>query len=633
MDRKVTRIFTTTNLQRTRKNFQNKGLKNTVLKISRSVRKEFLNSAVGGSKIALNPLPPTYRQKSFPNVKVAGVFDEFSATVWSEEFDLTLITKATAEQIAAGDQSISHFDLLFVESAWNGNSGEWQYQLTGQSAPSKDLVALVSAFQAQGIPTVFWNKEDPTHFEEFIDTAALFDHIFTTASERIEDYKQRTNATSVHLLPFAASASLHNPIRRSSTVRDGEIAFGGMYFAHKFPERREQMDLLLGAAANVSKNDRDKFVIFSRYVGGEKKYQFPAPLDGYVVGSLPYDKMLRAYRKFKVFLNVNSVVNSESMCARRVFELTAAGALVVSTSSPAIRHFFDPNELFVVEAQREAELLLRSVLNSKLLRDRQIHRGQRKIWGQHTYAHRAARVVEVALGTSTELQKPPRVSVIASTNRPDQLGHLFNQVGRQRGVEVELCLMQHGFDLGEAELHQLASEHDIDVLKIRSADESLTLGECLNELVAISSSPYISKMDDDDFYGEHYLFDLVQAHRFSGADLIGKQAVYVDLVESGAKVLRSPEKEHRWTEFVAGPTLFGPRETFEEFPFASKTRGEDSDLLNRLVRAGKRIYSSDRFNFVQVRHGNSHTWESGDLEFLANGTVVQFEDFRRSVEF
>ena len=235
--------------------------------------------------------------------------------------------------------------------------------------------------------------------------------------------------------------------------------------------------------------------------------------------------------------------------------------------------------------------------------------------------------------TKTQTQDVPRVAVIASTNRPDQLHHLFAQVGRQQGVEVELCIMQHGFFLDENKLQELASEHGIVPRHILAGHESLELGDCLNKLVAMSSSPYIAKMDDDDFYGEYYLYDLVQAQRFSGADLVGKQAVYVDLVSSGAKILRSPEKEHRWTEFVAGPTLFGPRETFEEFPFASRTRGEDSDFLNRLVKAGKRIYSSDRFNFVQVRHGNSHTWEIDDLEFLANGVVVEFEDFRSSVEF
>ncbi|WP_371858334.1 glycosyltransferase, partial [Pseudomonas sp. FW215-L1] len=50
--------------------------------------------------------------------------------------------------------------------------------------------------------------------------------------------------------------------------------------------------------------------------------------------------MLSAYRSFKIFLNVNSVTSSPSMCARRIFEIAASGTAVVSTESAALRNFF-----------------------------------------------------------------------------------------------------------------------------------------------------------------------------------------------------------------------------------------------------------------------------------------------------
>ena len=64
---------------------------------------------------------------------------------------------------------------------------------------------------------------------------------------------------------------------------------------------------------------------------------FPATLAERVVGSLPYRNLLTAYKNYKVFLNVNSVVDSPSMCARRIFEITAAGTPVISTPSEATR--------------------------------------------------------------------------------------------------------------------------------------------------------------------------------------------------------------------------------------------------------------------------------------------------------
>ena len=40
-------------------------------------------------------------------------------------------------------------------------------------------------------------------------------------------------------------------------------------------------------------------------------------------------------------------------------------------------------------------------------------------------------------------------------------------------------------------------------------------------------------MDDDNFYGTHYLTDLVRALDYSGADVVGKWAHLVHLESSG----------------------------------------------------------------------------------------------------
>src|SRR5699024_11708816 len=81
-------------------------------------------------------------------------------------------------------------DLLLVESAWAGNHGAWQYQLTGSQAPRKELVELVEFCQQQSVPTVFWNKEDPAHFDDFIDTAKLFEVVFTTDVTLLPKYRE-----------------------------------------------------------------------------------------------------------------------------------------------------------------------------------------------------------------------------------------------------------------------------------------------------------------------------------------------------------------------------------------------------------------------------------------------------------
>ncbi len=580
----------------------------------------------------VKPLPPSFKDKRFASVKVGVIMDDFSLEVWSEEFTtIALDPDKFKAQLTDGDAP--KIDLLFVESSWNGNGGKWQYQLAGQNAPSEKLRELVQECNHLGIPTAFWNKEDPPHFHDFLETAKLFDVIFTTAEEKIPEYFKEVGHEKVYCLPFAAQPKLHNPIRSSGDEKPGDIAFAGMYFKHKFQERREQMDLLLGAAAEVAPRMQSGLAIYSRYSGGDDRYQFPAAFSKYVVGGLPYKKMVSAYRQHKVFLNVNSVVSSTSMCSRRVFEILASGTVVVSTRSAAINHFFDKDELPTVSDGVEAQHLLRALVNSKELRDRIVHKAQRKIWDQHTYEKRAEFVLEKTLGFANRQNKKPRISVISSTNRPEQIRHLIEQVERQCDVDVELCLALHGFDEQEVVLPQLQDQKNVQNLKVIAVSSAESLGNCLNSLVELSTGDFIAKMDDDDEYGRHYLVDQYNALKYSGADLVGKQAVYVSLEQSSIIALKNSVKEHRWTDFVAGPTLFGPRSTFEDHRFEDRTTGEDSAFLSSLVKAGKRIYSSDRFNFLQVRGKTNHTWDSKDLEFLANSEVVLFNTFRDHFDF
>lgn len=561
---------------------------------------------------------PQLRRKSFGHLKVAVILDDFSLSAWSHEFDTRAVTPSNWQSVL--DEGI---DLLFVESAWNGNSGAWQYQLTGASAPSDSLVKLVSSCREAGVPTAFWNKEDPPHFHDFLNTAKLFDHVFTSDANMIDSYLDALPHESIHPMSFAAQPAIHNPIRIPGIHQVGDIAFAGMYFTHKFPERREQMDLLLSAAARISPRLKNGLTIFSRFSGDDPKYQFPKTFNSFVVGSLPYSKMLTAYRDFKVFLNVNSVTDSPSMCARRIFEITASGTPVVTTPSAAIPNYFSDDEVPTVHDQKQAEEVLRGLVNSPELRDRMVHKAQRKIWREHTYTHRAQQLLSVT-GLTQSVSSLPLVSIIVSTNRPHQVQHVLQQVQTQYGVKTELILVTHGFQIPQDEFRQKCDSAGLSKIVLLEGAADWTLGRCLNSAIQHASGEFIAKFDDDDLYGPHYLEDQIFALQYSGADVVGKESAFAFLQSSNTLVLRRPEREHRWTDFVAGPTLVGYREIFEKVPFPDLTRGEDTQFLSDLHRAGFRVYSADRFNFIQNRGHASHTWAARDSEFLANGKVHSF---------
>lgn len=558
----------------------------------------------------------------FDDLHVATILDTFSHQAFSREFHAHPVRPESWEETL----SAHPIQLLFVESAWHGNNDAWQYQLTGSKAPSEALCALVAHCRERGIPSVLWNKEDPPHFADFLPTAKIFDFVFTTDETLLPQYRHELGHNNVGVLPFAASTAIHSPMRPRHGFHERDVAFGGMYFAHKFPERREQMDVILGGALDASRYLPLGLEIFSRYLGGDERYQFPGDLGQRVVGSLTYPQMLTAYKSYKAFLNVNSVVSSPSMCARRIFEISASGTPVISTPSPAIGRFFTPGEVPVVNSREEAKNTVRAFVRSPELADRTVHLAQRRIWREHTYSHRVERVLEaVGLPTRTNVTVLPSVSAVVCTNRPHQLDHVLTQAGRQVQVDLQVVVAAHGFSPDEGALRARARELGVADLVIRSVEGSVPLGGVFNSGVAAADGVVVTKMDDDDYYGPHYLEDLLHAKRFSRASVVGKHAHYMFVAEANATLLRFPHAEQRFTHMVMGPTITANRDLFVEIPFDQLGRGEDSAFLRAVAAAGGSIYSADRFNFVQARGlHQGHTWGIDSMEALSTGDVAWF---------
>lgn len=561
------------------------------------------------------------------DLTVGVILDEFSASAFSFEWNLLALHKDSWRQ----QLTDTKIDFLFVESAWNGNSSSWKYQLAGSSGPKQEFLALMEWCRGNSIPTVFWNKEDPPHYDDFLPAARQFDVLFTSDSDRIPSYRRDLGHDRVYMLPFAAQPAIHNPIRSSADRHSRGVAFAGMYFAHKFPERRQQMDMLLAAARSATRHRGPELEIFSRQLGGDSNYQFPVPFSENVVGTLDYAQMLTAYRMYKVFLNVNSVVSSPSMCARRIFEITASGTPVVSAPSVAIGCFFEPDEVIVATSEEQGKHQIRMLARSPELNDRVVHKGQRRIWTENTYAHRAEAVVASVLPQRSQAVALPSASALVSTVRPQQLEHVFATAGSQVGVNVELVLLTHGFVADDVHVKALAQQYGVGRYQLLNAPSELSLGECLNKCVDAAGGDVLSKMDDDDYYGPNYLADLLHALEFSRADVVGKLAHYMHFTSNKANVLRMQHLEHTFSRTVMGPTITARREVFKAHPFEALNRGEDTAFLKTVTAAGGTIYSADRYNFCQMRTSEGHTWDVLEEELAASGEIRFFGDPREHI--
>ncbi len=551
-----------------------------------------------------------------PDLRVGVILDEFSELAFTYEWSQFRLSPDNWRQEMADHKP----SLVFVESAWRGNGGDWQGAMTGAGARADALRELLANCHQAKIPTVFWNKEDPPNYARFIETARLFDHVFTVDADMIPTYIKALGHDRVDVLPFAAQPRIHNPIRhgQESVERPHDVAFAGTYFAEKHPERRQQMDLLLGAAAPHGLH------IFSRMQTQDSRYRFPAKYSHLIKGSLGYRQMVAAYSAYKVFLNVNSVVDSPTMCPRRLFELSAAQTAVVSTPAASIERFFG-KDITVVDNQQDADEQLGNLIMHKELRDRQVLRAHRTVHDQHLYRHRVDKILD-----TVGLPRSPfddSVSAIVPTMRPQQLENVWEFLHRQSHPRLELVLVSHGFSPSDKLVAELQARWPLRTVTLREADPDALLGDLMNLGVEAASGRYVAKMDDDNYYAEHYLSDLIRAFSWTDAQVVGKWAHYVHIGDdTGPTLLRFAAAEHRFVRLVQGGTIVTPREVARESRFESLPRKVDTTFLDKIRTAGGRVYSSDRFNFVSNRSTDAagHTWGVSTSHLLAHSSTLEF---------
>ncbi|WP_435202035.1 glycosyltransferase [Janibacter sp. GS2] len=253
---------------------------------------------------------------------------------------------------------------------------------------------------------------------------------------------------------------------------------------------------------------------------------------------------------------------------------------------------------------------------------------QRTVLAGHTGAHRA-RELAGAAGLTVPAITPPTISAVVPTNRAHELDNVFANLGRQDHAALELVLVLHGLDTDDADLRRRATRAGVRDVQIIHADASLTLGACMNLGVDAAAGQYIAKMDDDNIYGEHYFSDLLAAFSYTDAGIVGKWAHYVWLRATGAVVLRYPDAEHRYERRIQGGSMLFAGDVARQVRFSDIPRAVDSDILDRSMAEGVRVYSGDRYNYVSLRGDDrhSHTWTVTDSTFLtAAGHLLFYGD-------
>ncbi|MCQ2000399.1 glycosyltransferase [Arthrobacter zhaoxinii] len=322
-------------------------------------------------------------------------------------------------------------DVLFVESAWEGAEDTWRQKVGYYDEERfRSLRELVEYCREESIPTIFWNKEDPVHFNRFRRTAEIFDHVFTTDANCLREYarSEGLHTRTISSLPFYAQPKLHNPLPTERPYSH-TVAYAGSYYGERYPQRSAELTSLLDAARPLGLTIYDR-----QHLNPESPYRFPESLQPFVQGGLPYLEMVKAYKSHPVHVNVNSVDASPTMFSRRVVELAASGAAVVSGKGQGVDRVLG-GLVHTVAGRDETKVLLDRWMNDEEARLNDVWLAYRLIHRGHTAAHRLSYALRCA-GLVVTSPQPPGYAVRASAPSPALLRSLEVQTVRPAVVIV-----------------------------------------------------------------------------------------------------------------------------------------------------------------------------------------------------
>ncbi|WP_053956173.1 glycosyltransferase family protein [Inediibacterium massiliense] len=537
-------------------------------------------------------------------LKIGVILDPFSYECFKYEAYLIPLDPFSWKSILIQEKP----DLIFVESAWEGNKGRWSYKIAHlEKIKNQSLKQLIYECKKRKIPTIFWNKEDPLFFSSFLETAKLFDYVFTTDQSCIPKYKELLGHNQVYILPFAAQPKIHNPVHKDK-VRLGKVAFAGTWYS-MFEDRIKNMEIILKPALKYNLHIYDRMY----HSHANHAFKFPNLYQPFIHRNLSYDKMVEFYKKYDIFLNANIISDSPTMFSRRVFEILASGTNVISSYSIGIENFFK-KIVPLCKTEQDVEKYLDLLIQNKEYRDRLSLLGLRKVLKYHTYEKRLETILQ-KIGIKT-YKTDLGVSIITCTNRIDSIDPILDNFYRQNYKEKELIIVLNN---NQMNLKDWKKKTKFDKkIKIFQINETKSLGECLNFGIAQSKYHYISKFDDDNYYAPHFLEDLMNGFLYTDAQVIGKHTYYCYLEKSNTLALRFSNLENRYTHFLCGAAFIMKKQVWNQIKFQDTTIQTVTYFWQDCVRKRIKLYASDRFNFIAIRHPSieDHTWKIDDDEFL-----------------
>jgi GT2 family glycosyltransferase len=289
--------------------------------------------------------------------------------------------------------------------------------------------------------------------------------------------------------------------------------------------------------------------------------------------------------------------------AARLLELTASGVVVVVDDPTGADRWLGGHLAGLVSDVDENRLADPTYRESVSVAQRR---------ATHTDHALPARLRQIRRAAGLPVQSPPGVSVVVSTNRPEMLERIVANVALQDHPSLELVLALHGDGFPGADPVAPAGL----ALTVLRFPADTVFGHVLSAASAAASGEWVTKMDDDDWYGAEHVSDLVLAAGYSGADLVGKGSEFVYLEGVGVTIRRGLGAGEAPSRTLSGGTLLVRSSVLRDVDgWRGLPRSVDVALIDDVASAGGTVWRTHPFGYLLRRTTGQHTWTVDERYF------------------
>ena len=204
-------------------------------------------------------------------------------------------------------------------------------------------------------------------------------------------------------------------------------------------------------------------------------------------------------------INMNSVQQSQTMFARRVFEMMASNTITVGNYSRGLKNYFGDLTI-CTDDDRTLEHCLQEYSADSCTARKYRLAGLRAVLSGHLYEDRLDYIVQKVFGISLKLELP-MIAMVACCQNEHQVSHAIKSFRRQKYLNKRLYI-----------LGQQTTEAVDDIVSLTQEDAENT--------PPLDGVDYYACLCSDDYYGPNYLTDLALTCRYGRYSGIGKAMYY-----------------------------------------------------------------------------------------------------------